>query len=127
MIFIGAFLIVILIYYGAQKFLTLEERVDRYIKEEVKRKGWIFKKLRAPTRFDGASPFYEKNIRYGELQTEFFGMHGEQLFTRVIDVEKEGILFRYWVRVETVNFRPYIIEWRDLKIITSENKDETIL
>lgn len=115
---------VIIVYYLASRVLSLEERVHKYILHAVKDRGLTFKNLREPTRFDGVSPFYESSIRYRTTETEFLGMQGERLFTKILDIEKEGTLFRYWVRVETIAFKPVNIEWKELKIITADNRHE---
>ena len=112
--FLFVFLILLIGGGGLWVLITLENRVEKYIRKKAEQKSLSSIIIRDSTRFDGKHPFEKFEVWLGG-SSRIFGFSGERVFYRIVEAKDKGSDQSYWVKVRTSFFMPSSIEWRELK------------
>lgn len=111
----GVFVLIVIIiyYYYSTTFIKgTKKRMVARIKKDAIAKGYQVLYIRKRTRFDGDTPFSKLNIPKTNTTITLNGTSGEKTFYRIVTVKnKEGEELMFWVRVDTVFFKPSAIRW----------------
>lgn len=109
-------LFLIITYYGYRFIFRTENRVEAGIKTNGISKGLNVLYIREITRFDGVNPFLKLDVRISSVSTTFLGVNGEDTYYRIVTTQnKKGEEIMYWVRVDTVFFKPSEIRWVEVE------------
>ncbi|MCG8328123.1 MAG: hypothetical protein MI974_10580 [Chitinophagales bacterium] len=93
--------------------LSLERRVEKYIRKNARDHGLNICTIRPVYSHDGKSPFGEIDVWIGG-GCNIFGIRGERTFNRIIIVDEEDGQKKYWVKIRTAFFMPAEIQWEEI-------------
>lgn len=107
------FIVLLCILGSAFLLVSLENRAVKNIKKEAIRKNFVVKEIREPEEGDGKNPFGAFDIAVG-CSSNIFMVGGERTYNRIVTVENNGKIEKFWVRTITTFFITTEIDWHKI-------------
>lgn len=107
------------IFVSLRILFTLDSRVVKKIREDAKQKNYKIIEVRSPNRRDGETPFKGLEVTFG-VSSNVMGARGERGYNKIVVVERESTLEKYWVKGSIMLFIPLQPEWKKIKQVMSK-------